>query len=686
MVTGEQALAPARASNPLGTRADIQGLRALAVGLVVCYHLRPGWLPGGFVGVDVFFAISGYLIIGTLVGEVRRTGTVRLLDFYARRVRRLLPAATVVLLAVSAAVFAVLPTSRWPDVLRGVVFSAVNAQNWLLAVLSDDYGHATVGASPVQHFWSLAVEEQFYLVIPLVLLASAALAARRGGGAVRHAVVAVGAITVASFAFSVWYTPVDPGAAYFVTPTRVWELGVGGLAATVAHRVRPGAAARRLLGWGGLVAVLVSAFGFTTDMAFPGWIAVLPAVGTAAVLLTADGSLARVLGPRPVTYVGDISYSLYLWHWPVIVFLLEVTGDRALGPHQVVVAAALSFVLAALSKRYVEDPFRRRKPERRRTTYRVGAAMVAVSVAVAAGGWASAESALAALRGRSVIDADHPGALALDPDRPRPVPSGVALAPAPAVAAQDGPLGDLPGNCNIYKMEAEPTSCMYGDPLAPKTAVVVGDSHAAQFSSALAEFARHEGAGRWRVKVVVRNGCPFTSVPPSDRGTPLTVCSDENLRKLDLIRDLHPDLVVTAAMSPESYRADLNWTWESPDRAVEGYRTMLSALSGADIPVVVIRGLPRPGEPVVPCLERHPDRPADCDTSRSRAAGTATDPLADAATGLPGVRLVDLTDWICRVDTCPAVVGNVVVYRDNHLTDTYVRSMTEPLVAALGLR
>ncbi|WP_245950708.1 acyltransferase family protein [Saccharothrix carnea] len=680
-MTDGPSLAPDRAVDRPSVRLDIQGLRALAVGLVVVYHLRPDWLPGGFVGVDVFFVISGFLIIGTLTGEVRRTGRVGLLDFYARRVRRLLPAATAVLLGVTAAVFALLPESRWPVVLREVVFSALNAQNWLLAALSNDYGHAGAGASPVQHFWSLAVEEQFYLVIPLVLLVAAALAARRGGGPVRYAAVAVGVITVASLAFSVWYTPVDPGAAYFVTPTRMWELGIGGLAAMALHRVRLGATARVLLAWGGLACVLASAFWFTTGLAFPGWIAALPTFGTAAVLVARDESLARVLGVRPLTYVGDVSYSLYLWHWPVIVFLLEVTESEALGGYEAVVAAALSLVLAALSKHLVEDPFRRRKPVRRRTTYGLGAALVAVTVAVASGGWASAESTLAALRGRSVIDADHPGALALDPNRPLRAPAGVPLAPAPAVAGEDWPRDD----CVTRELGDGLKSCVYGKPDAAKTLVVVGDSHAAQFSTALAEFVRKETGNQWQVHLMVRNGCPFTAVPPTEAGTPLADCSDENLKKLDHLRDVKPDLVLTAAMSPESYLKDLKWTWESTADLVDGYRTVLTALSEAAIPVAVLRELPRPGVSTVSCLQRHADDPDDCDTPRAQALGSPGDPQADAATGLPGVRLVDLTDWICRADTCPAVVGNVVVYRDNHLTDTYVRSLADPLVAALGL-
>jgi len=198
-------------------------LRALAVGLVVVYHLRPSLLPGGFVGVDVFFVISGFLIIGTLTNEIRRTGRLGLLDFYARRIRRLLPAASVVLLATVAFTLTVLPISLWPSILREVAASSLDVQNWALAILSTDYAHATVGASPVQHFWSLSVEEQFYLLIPLVLLLGAKFAANRKIGPVRSAFVGVALVTIASLAFSIVYTPAAHIPAYFVTPTRMWS-------------------------------------------------------------------------------------------------------------------------------------------------------------------------------------------------------------------------------------------------------------------------------------------------------------------------------------------------------------------------------------------------------------------------------------------------------------------------------
>jgi peptidoglycan/LPS O-acetylase OafA/YrhL len=677
-------------------RRDIQGLRALAVGLVVVYHLRPGRLPGGFVGVDVFFVISGFLIIGTLTGEIRRTGTTRLLGFYARRIRRLLPAACAVLLTTSAATTALVPMSRWPSIFREVVTSALNVQNWALAALSTDYTEATANASPVQHFWSLSVEEQFYLAIPLILLISAAWAARRGANPIRYAFIAVALVTLISFAYSVLYTSTHHGAAYFVTPTRMWELGLGGLAAMSIHRLKPNRPVRLLLGWSGLVAVLISAATYSTDLAFPGWIALLPTLGTIALLVsgavpagekTAFGETASLLGRQPLHYVGDISYSLYLWHWPVIVLILEISGAAKLSKHHLLLAVPLSFALAVLSKHFIEDPFRlrRRAVRRRRGTYLLGAVLVALPVLVAVAPWQIARAHLDSLAKSSVLDDDHPGAMAIDPDHPLPAPSGVALVPDPAVAGHDFPLTDRPG-CVAYDIVHDPVAgdaCVYGKAGAPKTMVLVGDSHAAQFSSALAEFVRQDPT--WRLKVMVRNGCPFNDIPPSEAGFPLTNCSDQNHAERDGLIALKPDLVIAASMSPESYAKDLNWTWNSRAQLVDGYRTLLSDLSGAGIPVAVIREVPRPAMPVPACLARNSTRHEACGTPRDAAFPPGGDPLVEAAKQLPEAKVVDLSDWICASDECEAVVGNVVVYRDNHLTDSYVRTLLEPLATQLGL-
>ncbi|MBP2320327.1 peptidoglycan/LPS O-acetylase OafA/YrhL [Kibdelosporangium banguiense] len=652
-------------------RRDIQGLRALAVGLVVVYHLRPEWLPGGFVGVDVFFVISGFLIIGTLTGELGRTGRIGLKDFYARRIRRLLPAATVVLLATVAATVLLMPFSRWPDVMREILSSAFNVQNWALAVLSGDYGHATANVSPVQHFWSLSVEEQFYLIIPLVLLA---------GRKIRYAFVTV---VLASFAFSVVYSYMQHGEAYFITPTRMWELGLGGLAAI--HRIDFGKATRLILGWAGFAAVIVSAFVLTTSMAFPGYIALLPTLGTVT-LLTAGATTeparyetAFLLGRQPLRYIGDISYSLYLWHWPVIVVILDVTGDDKLTNDNVFLAIGLSLLLAALSKHLIEDPFRKR----RKFAYTLGATLVAITVTAAMIPGLIAQARLDALKRQSALVDNYPGALALDPVNPKPVPPGVALVPDPAVADKDGPFAEH-DSCNSYDITKEPPSdpaCSFGDPAAPKLMVLVGDSHAAQYSSALIDFVKKNTT--WRLKVMVRNGCPFSATPPHNGAVLLRECSDQNQKELAAILQMKPNLVVTAAMSQASYKKDLKWTWESPQQLVEGYRVLLQQLSAAQIPVAVIREVPRPATPTPRCLQR--DRNG-CDTERFVALGDNRDPLVEASQGLTGIQTIDLTDSLCTADICPAVVGNVVVYRDNHLTNSYVRTLAPVLTTKLGLR
>ncbi|MEU4522169.1 acyltransferase family protein [Amycolatopsis sp. NPDC024027] len=701
-VTARPSVPTAPASTGHKQRDDIQGLRALAVGLVLVYHLRPGWLPGGFVGVDVFFVISGYLIIGTLTGELRRTGRVGLLNFYARRIRRLLPAATVVLLATVAATVLLVPVSRWPEILREVVASALNVQNWVLALFSSDYATATASASPVQHFWSLSVEEQFYLVIPLLLLLSAAIARRSGSRPVAVAFGAITVLTVASLVFSAVYTQINHGQAYFITPTRMWELGIGGLTAMVVRQVRVRFAARLALGWLGLGVVLVSAFTFGTHMAFPGWIALLPTLGTAALLVagTAErprvGELSPLLGLPPLRYVGDISYSLYLWHWPVVVFLLEEAGAAKLSKRQVLVAAVSSLVLAALSKHLVEDPLRRPRPRRgdarprRRAAYALGACMAVVTTVAATVPWQIAQHRLDALRADIALDADHPGALALDPAHALTVREDVPVVPDPSVAAKDIASVWHDG-CGQYDPVAFPMKsdkCAYGRAGATKTMVVIGDSHMTQFATALIDIANRAG---WRVKFMLHDGCPFSAAAPTktrdadpSRAEPFAECPAQDKLKIDSMLADKPDLLVTAAMSPESYLNDLSWAWKSPEALTAGYRSYLEKITAAGIPVAVIRDTPRADDNVLNCLQRNP-APHSCDKPRSKAVDAFTDPLATTAATIPGVRVVDLTNWICTADLCPAVVGNVVVYRDNHLTDTYIRTLATPLRQALGI-
>src|SRR3954451_21103684 len=312
------ALAPAQRWRP-----EIQALRALAVALVIAAHVWPDLVPGGFVGVDVFFVVSGYLITSLLVEEIARTGRIRLTAFWARRARRILPAALVTLLVCAVATMILVPSNHWDAFMREVAASAAYVENWQLAHTAVDYFAKDDGVSPVQHYWSLSVEEQFYLMWPLLLLGPPAVPRRRGPQSrVVALAAAMGVLTAVSLSWSILHTPNDPEAAYFVTPTRAWEFGAGGVLALLPQLARSPVLVRAILSWLGLAAIVVAAFAYGSDTVFPGSAALLPVLGTLAVIRAGapDHRLApaRLLALGPIQRTGDLSYSLYLWHWPVL--------------------------------------------------------------------------------------------------------------------------------------------------------------------------------------------------------------------------------------------------------------------------------------------------------------------------------------------------------------------------------
>jgi len=333
------------------------------VGAVVLHHGWPAVAPAGYMGVDVFFVVSGFLITGLLLRDVARTGRMHLGDFYLRRARRILPAAIVVLLAVALATVLLAPQRLWGAWLREVVASALYFQNWLLLADSQNPALADLDSSPVQHFWSLSVEEQFYLVWPLLLIPGLWLASRRGANRVAVLAIVLGTVTAASFVLELTATAADHNVAYFSTLTRGWEFGVGGLLALVAgtplaakHALRAG------VSWVGLALIVVPILTFRATEAFPGVVVLLPVVGTLGVIWAGmpevAWSPARLAGLRPVQWLGDVSYSLYLWHWPIFMFVPYLTGMPSPAWLMAVLVAA-SVTVAGLSKRFIEDPLRK---------------------------------------------------------------------------------------------------------------------------------------------------------------------------------------------------------------------------------------------------------------------------------------------------------------------------------------
>ncbi|WP_343318017.1 acyltransferase family protein [Arthrobacter sp. TMP15] len=682
-------------------RLDLQGLRTLAVGLVIIYHLFPGRLSGGFVGVDIFLVVSGYLIVGSLIRNLTKTGTVDLPTFYARRIRRLLPASTVVLLTVVLATVIVLPQSRWQDVARDVAASALQVQNWNQAFGSASYESAGALVSPVQHFWSLAVEEQFYLVVPLLLL----LAVLCGRGlkldAKKASLGFLVVLAAASFVHSAIFSTQSHDIAYFATSTRIWELALGGITALVIGSMRLTPLSQLAAGWLGLATVLASAMYFQTSMAFPGFVALAPVVGTILIIVAGvpvkDGSVlnplgfSNVLSLRPMTYIGDISYSLYLWHWPVIVFYILIKGHvpGVLGGAGILV---LSLLLASLSFHQVEQRFRFGKQAVQRggrrfrprvcngTAYTLGVSLVVMSLIAAAGPWVTVQvKALQGFAQSQMALPAYPGAMAFDSTRPAAVPADMPIIPDPAIAIKDVPLTNKNG-CAVYDpTKIADSQCRYGNPSGSKKIVLIGDSHASQYADPLAAAAAKNG---WQVRAMVRNGCPFSASPPASATTTYSNCSSQNKVSLKKILKLKPERVVVAGMTPYGYKKALQWGWSSNESLTDGYIQMLSPLMDAGIQVSVIADTPYPETSIPDCVDKNGSGSAKCST----ALKPVNDPLVRAAQKIEGVQIIDLNTYICRNGVCPPVIGNVLVFRDNHLTATFARTLEYPLAKALNLR
>ncbi|GAA3458147.1 acyltransferase family protein [Saccharothrix longispora] len=670
-----------------GFRTDIQALRAVAVLAVVVNHLWPHALTGGYVGVDVFFVISGYLITSHLDREITATGRVRLGRFYARRVRRLLPAAFLVLAVSLVAAWFLLPYPRWRANATEAFAAATYWENWLLAAKSVDYSAANAAASLVQHYWSLSVEEQFYLVWPLLLVLLVKVRARRAQ------LVGVAVVSAASLAFSIHYTQVEPTQAYFVTPVRVWEFGLGALVALAA--VRLPARLAEAASFAGLSMIVWSAFAYGHGTPFPGWHALVPTVGTALVIASEGRRWhTPVTAAAPVQFLGGISYSLYLWHWPLIVvapFVFGVPSGKLGTPHLLGVLA-VAVVLSWLSKRFVED----RGITLTRRTGVTFAGMVAgllvVSVAAYGLNWTYARHVAQAERD---IEADGGGlchgARAMVPTNGCPDPLG------PARVVDMGPanqyFGEPPG-CTAperHRVRQEDVKvCDYsGGATDPKVVWLVGDSHAQQWQPPVADLARRHG---WVLKYAYLGGCPMADVAFTAYHDPVTEerkrnCLDWSARTADTITGDAPDLVLTSFFARREYVDD-----GSRRSATEQYRDGLEPRwrkwTDAGARVVVLGDPPFNGEARDPdCVSLNPTTPGDC--AVDRATAHPEDPLAEVArtSANPAVSLVDLTDYFCDDRKCHAVIGGVAVYYDtDHLNREFSRSLTPVLDEAIGLR
>ncbi|HYX75727.1 MAG TPA: acyltransferase family protein [Gaiellaceae bacterium] len=650
-------------------RDDIQGLRAVAVLLVVLAHAGVPFLAGGFVGVDVFFVLSGFLITGILLAEAEARGRISLLDFYVRRARRILPAAALTLVVTDVAAHHLLNFVRAREAVSDSLWAAAFGANIHFAREGSDYFAQGQPPSPILHFWSLSVEEQFYLVWPGVLaLVVCVLAFRRRG---LLAVVATAA--AASLAWSILETRSSPVDAYFSTFARAWELALGAALAVVLPRLQRWRLAP--LGWLGLAAVAAAAVCFSRTTAFPGYAALLPAAGAAS-LIAAGASRSRfspapLLATAPLRYVGDRSYSFYLWHWPVLVIAAQYAGHEfGLGTKLLLVLGA--FGLSIVSYGLVENPIRRLRLNRPvgALLWPASAGLVLVlSLVILRSIGTTAErfeAAAAAVKPPALVETAS--AATVQPTRPLPaVVAAVRAAeqgaplPSPLTPPVDRLRGDFytfPDSCTPSRHGTSSKVCRLGAAGAAKTIVVFGDSHAEMWMPAILAMARHDG---WAVVPLVKVRC----VPRSWGGT--DECGKWSRWARRRAEALRPD--VTLVIGSRAGTVD-------PLRSVGPIAAMSRALKRFSASVIVIGDSPSQTRDPVDCLLARGATMKTCTGKGTRVQARAEAAVA-ANARRDRVAYVDTRPWFCAHASsttllCPMVVNQTIACVDRgHVSRTY---------------
>lgn len=689
-------------------RNDINGLRAVAVLAVVVNHLT-GYPLGGFVGVDIFFVISGYLITGQLVRAVETTGRVGYSDFYRKRIRRIMPAALVTLVVTVAAAFVIMRTAAAKGVAVDAIWSALSLGNWHFAAVGTDYWAESANASPLQHFWSLAVEEQYYLVWPVLITVVALLVGRSAPHVIRRALlVAVGLVVVVSFGWAMVESAQHETFAYFNTASRAWELGAGSALAIAPRFARGlGRAGHVVLTWAGLVGLGVAIALDYSGVAFPGPGAAVAVLATCAVIAGgAHGGKAPWLLRNPVSrYLGEISYSLYLWHFPVIVFL-AVFMDAASWPYTVVVLAA-SFALAVLSFHFVETPVRRsswlvdgwfRRPDFSRPSVKIGivslAAVFVVSMTAAAEFRQRAETASVTARIASEQTA-APSAEGTEGDTTSAVQSlrtQIAAAtklqswPEKLTPSLDDVLTEgLPKVQNAAGCEktdvSDPTSCRFGNTDSDKMLVAVGNSTGLTGLPGLIKAYGDE----YTIRGLTMSGCSMLDLDAkTDDAAFRAECLEQRAAVRQAVNDLKPDIVVLThtysgidALVSGATGAAATAEWQT---AAEKFLSDTTA-SGSK---VVFLPAPPAGTEIATCATNF-NGPSDCTTKIPASYKWGEAAEQNAARGSDGRAVFVSTRALYCTGSgeCPPIVADIIVKRDSgHVTPQY-SEFTAPAIREL---
>jgi peptidoglycan/LPS O-acetylase OafA/YrhL len=604
---------------------QIQGLRAVAALLVTIYHAH--LVPGGFIGVDIFYVISGYLITGLIIREIDKTGRLDLNEFYQRRIKRLLPTSVFVLFATAIVGFFVLPSITRDALGRDLFAAAAYVSNYLFAWWENDYQNLDATPSPFIHYWSLAVEEQFYIIWPIFIL----FLSRYGKRAILYGVAGV---TVASFLFSLYLTQAAPIWAFYSLPTRAWELGVGALLLFIPDKFFR----NRFFPWIGAIGLAIGTFSFNESTAFPGINALLPVLATAVLIATIPiwpRFFNDLSNNRLMQWLGAISYPLYLWHWPALVLPSSALG-RPLRIRETLLCVLLTIILAHYTSKFIEQPLRHRKFPAKKI-YGFFAATTAVSL-LAGIIITSTSSSVINVKGTN---------FSFDLKK---------------VLAKPAIYGD---GCHVNYGEVESGDCRYGEIGSATKIVLYGDSHAAQWFPSLEKMAREKG---FELTSLTKSACSSVDSPRPDQGAyKNSECEKWRENSIKRIQKMKPDAVIVSSFQyfsqPDGHSNRVKW-WD------DGQRRLLADLQGSSKNLVYISDTPHPLRDIPNCLATRNVK--DCELTEK------TPNII-----INGFKKIDPTPWLCN-DVCSSIKDGYVVYRDaSHISVAAALALTPQLDTAL---
>ena len=603
---------------------QIQALRALAAILVLLFHAN--LVGGGYIGVDIFYVISGYLITGLILREIEKNGSLNFRAFYLRRIKRLLPTSFSILMVTALVSWYLYPGTMRDELGKDILAAAVYVSNFLFAFWQMDYQNLNAIPPVVIHFWSLAVEEQFYLFWPIMVLIAYKAAGRKRLFSI------IGAISGISFAFSLFLTSHSPIWAFYSLPTRAWELGIGALLLAIPNRYRLSV----FYPYAALLAILYATFFYTDKTAFPGTAALAPVIGTAAAIASIS-SWPRIFNffsnLRITQWLGEISYPLYLWHWPLLVIPMVYLG-RGLHIYERAIAIIATLILADLTHRFIEQPLRHRNIPARKVVFgAVLASLIATATGVAISSSANSTITLATGQQYSLAQIMEKPKVYLD-------------------------------NCHVNNGEIISGDCSYG-PLSPTKIVLFGDSHAAQWMPVLEKLAYEKN---FTLISLTKSACPGPAVVKVETGAYKNAdCSTWRENSIARIRALKPMAVIVSGMQhfemPKGYPSRAAW-WR------EGEAKTYAALQGSSKHLIYISDTPHPQRDIPSCIAA--GRLDKCDSTQP----------SDAIFS-PGWQQINPTSWFCT-STCPAIINGTVVYRDaSHISVLASKNVEPQLLSTL---